>query len=109
MATRTVIKLGSSTVAEPTGHPRVDVIARIATAVAARRAAGEDVVVVSSGAIAHGMQVMGRTGRSSVIVPLAARPIGLRVAATMTASVMTCPLLSFEWSEPNQARAWLPG
>jgi glutamate 5-kinase len=72
MAVRTVIKLGSSTVAEPTGHPRVDVIARIATVVAARRAAGEDVVVVSSGAIAHGMQVMGRTGRSSVIEDLQA-------------------------------------
>lgn len=72
MATRTVIKLGSSTVAEPSGHPRIDVIARVAEAVAARRAAGEDVVIVSSGAIAHGMQVMGRTGRSSVIEDLQA-------------------------------------
>jgi glutamate 5-kinase len=69
---RIVIKLGSSTVAEPTGHPRVDVIGRVAAAVAARRAAGDDVVLVSSGAIAHGMQVMGRTGRTSVIEDLQA-------------------------------------
>jgi glutamate 5-kinase len=72
MASTTVIKLGSSTVVEPTGEPRLDVIGRICQAVAGRRAAGEDVVIVSSGAIAHGMGVMGRTGRTSVIEDLQA-------------------------------------
>lgn len=69
---RTVIKLGSSTVVEADGRPRVDVIARVCQVVAARRAAGDDVVLVSSGAIAHGMGVMGRIGRSSVIEDLQA-------------------------------------
>ncbi|WP_354697628.1 Glutamate 5-kinase [Paraconexibacter sp. AEG42_29] len=69
---RVVIKLGSSTVVERTGEPRVDVIGQVCAAVAARRALGDDVVIVSSGAIAHGMGVMGRTGRTSVIEDLQA-------------------------------------
>lgn len=67
-----VIKLGSSTVVGADGAPRVDVISRVCQAVATRRALGDDVVLVSSGAIAHGMGVMGRTGRSSVIEDLQA-------------------------------------
>ncbi len=69
---RTVIKLGSGTVAGTTGEPRLDVLGRICDAVAARRAAGEDVIIVSSGAIAHGIHVMGLRTRPTSIEDLQA-------------------------------------
>ena len=56
---RYVIKLGSSIVAEDDGELRADVIERICAEAAARHAAGDDVVLVTSGAIARGMRVMG--------------------------------------------------
>jgi glutamate 5-kinase len=68
----TVIKLGSGTVAGTTGEPRLDVLGRICDAVAARRAAGEDVILVSSGAIAHGIHVMGLEARPTSIEDLQA-------------------------------------
>ena len=55
---RYVIKLGSSIVAEDSGELRADVIERICAEAAARHAAGHDVVLVTSGAIARGMRVM---------------------------------------------------
>jgi glutamate 5-kinase len=55
---RYVVKLGSSIVAEDSGALRGDVLARVCDQVAARHAAGDEVVVVTSGAIAHGMRVM---------------------------------------------------
>jgi glutamate 5-kinase len=69
---RTVIKLGSGTVADAAGVPRLDVLGRVCDAVAARRAAGEDVIVVSSGAIAHGIHVMGLGTRPTSIEDLQA-------------------------------------
>jgi glutamate 5-kinase len=72
MAARTVIKLGSSVVADPTGELRADVLERLCAAVAAHWAAGEDVVVVSSGAIARGMRVMGLGVRPTAIEDLQA-------------------------------------
>lgn len=56
---RYVIKLGSSIVAEDDGELRAAVIERICAEAAARHAAGDDVVLVTSGAIARGMRVMG--------------------------------------------------
>ena len=56
---RYVVKLGSSIVAEDSGALRADVLARVCDQVAARHAAGDDVVVVTSGAIARGIRVMG--------------------------------------------------
>ena len=53
---RYVVKLGSSIVAEDSGALRPDVLARVCDRVAARHAAGDDVVVVTSGAIARGMR-----------------------------------------------------
>ena len=53
-----VVKMGSSIVADPTGEVRADVLARICDAVAARHAAGDEVVLVTSGAIARGMRLM---------------------------------------------------
>ena len=54
-----VVKLGSSIVADDSGEVRADVLASVSEAVSARHEAGDDVVVVTSGAIARGMALMG--------------------------------------------------
>src|SRR5215212_8609358 len=69
---RTVVKLGSSIVADDRGRPREDVLGRVCDAVAARHAGGDDVVIVTSGAIARGMQVMALPVRPSSIEDLQA-------------------------------------
>jgi glutamate 5-kinase len=69
---RTVIKLGSSIVAEDNGELRGEVLARICDAVAALHASGEEVVLVSSGAIARGMRVLGLQARPAAIDELQA-------------------------------------
>jgi glutamate 5-kinase len=69
---RFVIKLGSSIVAEDTGMLRASVLARVCEEVARRHAAGDDVVVVTSGAIARGMQVMSLPLRPKAIQDLQA-------------------------------------
>ena len=55
---RYVIKLGSSIVADDDGELRATVIERICAQAAVRHRAGDDVVLVTSGAIARGMRVM---------------------------------------------------
>ncbi|HXB15173.1 MAG TPA: glutamate 5-kinase [Solirubrobacteraceae bacterium] len=55
---RFVVKLGSSVVAGGDGELRLDVLADIADQLAARHRAGDEAVVVTSGAIALGMRVM---------------------------------------------------
>src|SRR5438309_4875670 len=69
---RVVIKLGSSIVAGDSGEPRRDVLEGVCRVVASRRAAGDEVVLVSSGAIAHGMKVMALGGRPRAIDELQA-------------------------------------
>ena len=69
---RYVIKLGSSIVAEDSGELRADVIERICAEAAARHAAGHDVVLVTSGAIARGMRVMDLPVRPRAIEELQA-------------------------------------
>jgi glutamate 5-kinase len=69
---RYVVKLGSSIVAEDSGALRAGVLARICDQVAERHALGDDVVMVTSGAIARGMQVMGLPIRPSAIEDLQA-------------------------------------
>jgi glutamate 5-kinase len=69
---RFVVKLGSSIVAEDSGALRADVLERICDRVAERHARGDDVVVVSSGAIARGMEVMGLPLRPTAIEDLQA-------------------------------------
>src|SRR6188472_4718627 len=69
---RYVVKLGSSIVAEDSGALRPAVLARVCDQVAARHAAGDDVVVVTSGAIARGIQVMDLTVRPTAIEDLQA-------------------------------------
>ncbi len=69
---RYVIKLGSSIVAHDSGELRADVIQRICAEAAARHAAGDDVVIVTSGAIARGMRVMDLPVRPRAIEELQA-------------------------------------
>ncbi len=69
---RYVIKLGSSIVAEDDGELRAGVIERVCAEAAARHAAGDDVVLVTSGAIARGMRVMGLPVRPRAIEDLQA-------------------------------------
>ena len=56
---RIVVKLGSGVVARDDGALRPDVLAGVCDVVAERHAAGDEIVVVTSGAIARGLQVMG--------------------------------------------------
>jgi glutamate 5-kinase len=53
-----VVKLGSSIVADDRGTVRRELLAQICDEVAARHRAGQPVVIVTSGAIAHGMGAM---------------------------------------------------
>jgi glutamate 5-kinase len=69
---RYVIKLGSSIVADDSGELRSDVLERICAEAAARHAAGHEVVLVTSGAIARGMRVMGLPVRPRAIEELQA-------------------------------------
>jgi glutamate 5-kinase len=56
--TTVVVKLGSSIVAGDDGEVRMDVLEALCDAVATRHGAGDEVVVVTSGAIARGMRLM---------------------------------------------------
>jgi glutamate 5-kinase len=69
---RHVIKLGSGITAGDDGTLRSDVLAAICDEVATRRRAGDDVVIVSSGAIVRGLDTMGIVGRPSAIEDLQA-------------------------------------
>src|ERR687890_733942 len=67
-----VVKLGSSVVAEDSGELRLSVVARVCEEVAALHRTGVDVVVVTSGAIARGMHLLGLTGRPTAVEALQA-------------------------------------
>ena len=69
---RYVIKLGSSIVAEDDGELRAAVIERICAQAAARHAAGDEILLVTSGAIARGMRVMALPVRPRAIEDLQA-------------------------------------
>jgi glutamate 5-kinase len=69
---RIVVKLGSSVVAGGDGELRMDVLARLCDDLAGRHRQGVEVIVVTSGAIARGMQVMGLPQRPGSIGALQA-------------------------------------
>src|SRR5919201_726789 len=69
---RAVVKLGSSIVADERGVLRADVLERICSAVADHHGAGNEIVVVTSGAIARGIEVMDLPVRPSAIEDLQA-------------------------------------
>jgi glutamate 5-kinase len=67
-----VVKLGSSIVAEENGELRLSVVARVCEEVAALHRQGVDVVVVTSGAIARGMRLLGMGARPAAVQDLQA-------------------------------------
>ena len=67
-----VVKLGSSIVADDSGEVRADVLASVCEQVAARHAAGDAVIVVTSGAIARGMAMMSLPIRPTAVEALQA-------------------------------------
>src|SRR3712207_4981861 len=67
-----VVKLGSSVIAEDSGELRLSVVARVCEEVATLHAAGVDVVIVTSGAIARGMRLLGLPARPGAIEELQA-------------------------------------
>src|ERR1700756_392901 len=69
---RIVVKLGSSVVADGDGEPRLDVLEGVCDVVAARHAEGDEIILVSSGAIARGMREMALARRPSTIGELQA-------------------------------------
>ncbi len=69
---RTVIKLGSAIVATDEGELRAELLARICAAVAAARNGGDEVAIVTSGAIARGTRILGLTARPTAIEELQA-------------------------------------
>jgi glutamate 5-kinase len=69
---RLVVKLGSSVVADPAGELRAGVLAALCREVGVRRRAGDEVVLVSSGAIARGIRIMGLPVRPTAIEDLQA-------------------------------------
>ncbi len=69
---RYVIKLGSNIVADDSGAVRADVLGAVCSRVAERHAAGDDFVIVSSGAIARGIEAMALEGRPETMADLQA-------------------------------------
>jgi len=67
-----VVKLGSSIVAADDGELRADVLDSVCEQVAQLQQGGERVVMVTSGAIARGMRLMGMTQRPSAMYELQA-------------------------------------
>lgn len=75
---RLVIKVGSALLVGADGHPRRDWLAGLVAEVARMQAAGQQVVLVSSGAIALGAARMGlpKGGRASLVDAQAAASVG---------------------------------
>ncbi len=67
-----VVKLGSSVVAEDSGELRLAALGQVCEQVAELHTAGTDVVVVTSGAIARGMNLLGMSARPGAIDQLQA-------------------------------------
>ena len=70
-----VVKLGSSIVAEDNGELRLSVVARITEEVAALHRSGVNVVIVTSGAIARGVQMLSLPVRPSAIENISTAPV----------------------------------
>ena len=82
-AKRVVVKVGSALLVEPaTGRFRADWVAGLAEDLARLRARGQEVLVVSSGAIALGRQVLGLTGAPGSTLSLEAAQAAAAVGQT---------------------------
>ncbi len=76
-ARRVVVKVGSALLVEPaTGRFRAEWVAALAQDLARLRARGQEALVVSSGAIALGSQVLGLSGSLSLEAAQAAAAVG---------------------------------
>lgn len=82
---RIVLKIGSSLLVDGEGQPRRDWLASIAEEIAALRRGGQEVVVVSSGAIALGAARLGldKGGRGSLADAQAAASVGQIALASL--------------------------
>jgi glutamate 5-kinase len=69
---RVVVKLGSSVVADSDGEPRAEVLAGVCDVLASLHREGDEVIIVTSGAIARGIRVMELAQRPSSIRELQA-------------------------------------
>jgi glutamate 5-kinase len=69
---RSVIKLGSAIVARDDGTLRTDVLAQVCAAVAERHAVGDELLIVTSGAIAAGVSALALAGRPESVEALQA-------------------------------------
>ena len=67
-----VVKLGSSIVADHRGEVRMDVLGPVCEEVATRHAAGDSIVLVTSGAIARGMRLIDLPARPAAMEELQA-------------------------------------
>ncbi|WP_375391025.1 glutamate 5-kinase [uncultured Sphingomonas sp.] len=87
---RLVVKIGSSLLIGPDGAPRRDWLATLVDDVAERRAAGQAVVLVSSGAIALGARTLNlpRGGRASLEDSQAAAACGQIALAGLWAALL---------------------
>ena len=79
-----VVKLGSSIVADDAGEVRTEVLSSVCDEVAARHEAGDELVIVTSGAIARGMRLMGLPVRPSAMEELQAASRSARASSTAT-------------------------
>ncbi len=89
-AARLVVKVGSSLLVEPDGTPRRAWLQTLAADIAARRAAGQQVAVVSSGAIALGARKLGLKagGRASLEDAQAAAGVGQIALAALWSELL---------------------
>jgi glutamate 5-kinase len=87
---RLVIKVGSALLVGADGAPRRDWLTALVAEIAAARARGQDVIVVSSGAIALGAKKLGlaRGGRGSLADAQAAAAVGQIALAGLWAELL---------------------
>lgn len=88
--TRTIVKVGSSLLVTPEGDVRRDWLASLVADVAARAAGGEQIAIVSSGAIALGARRLGlpKGGRASLEDAQAAAATGQIALAQVWADLL---------------------
>ncbi|MEY4044279.1 MAG: hypothetical protein RL644_547, partial [Actinomycetota bacterium] len=72
MGMRVVVKIGSSSLTSETGHLRLDVIDAVVGQIAAVRALGHEVILVTSGAVASGVAGLGLSSRPQDVLSLQA-------------------------------------
>lgn len=116
---RVVVKIGSSSLTDDRGQIRLDVIRSVADQVAEVRAAGHQVLLVTSGAVASGVAGMGLDGRPSDVLSLqalsaigqprlmAAYDAALSVHGLVAAQVLLVPHDFVDRSQYLHARATL--